>query len=162
MLCVGSSIFASACGFLDDDIGLSEEEFAASFGVGGVGGSIRGGSSHHIGSRGCGIRGSHSHSHLHPGHRKSRRRWTVQTTSEGPTVIDMDPSYISANSGASAESLAWREARDQDEEASHPPFYAAGEIRTWGDYLEAELQRAQEDTHNKTRANKTHTTRRAQ
>jgi hypothetical protein len=56
----------------------------------------------------------------------------------------MEASHISARK-AHGGTIVSHEAREEDEsdkESPDSPIYAAGELDTWGDYLEAELERA--------------------
>ncbi|QDG49877.1 hypothetical protein FIV42_03710 [Persicimonas caeni] len=134
LMCCGLICAASACGYLDDDITMSDEEFEASFGriAGGqsLGGYGRGY------TRGCGIgigtarvlggHGTLGQPHVH------RRPDSV--------VLEMGPTHITASVAQSAAGSARLAVLDHEQDSS--PIYSAGELDTWGDYLEAELHRA--------------------
>jgi hypothetical protein len=145
MLSLSLGIFASACGYLDEDIGLSDDDYEASFEQGGSltgGGMSSSGSYSHGSGSACGIAvGAGSHGHHH-GHHPSIGR-LVHPDQPGTTIIDMAPSHIAARSGTSAGVIVDREPGEDENEAG-APIYAAGELETWGDYLEAELQRVQQ------------------
>lgn len=123
----------SACGYLDDDLAKSDEEFAASLGMSGTGVSI--GGYGYGSSSGCGVGGT---SRVHGGRATTGHPHIRHQ--QYPTTLHLSPSYITASAGQGAAAGLRLAVAETDEQA--PPIYAAGEIETWGEYLEAELQRA--------------------
>lgn len=128
----------AGCGYLDDDIALSDEEFAQSFqGAQGLGSqtiTIEGGSFY---VSGCGIGGR---GYGHGDVARARRRPRV-----GTSTIDLAATTItvSGSTSPSGERRAvWRGEEAERDDEPHGPVYAAGELQTWGDYFEAEMRRA--------------------
>lgn len=134
LMCVGAVSISSACGYLDEDIALSDEEFEASFGRGG---SVSGSYGHGY-SSGCriGIGSATVHGHGSHGHPTVRH--------QTDTTIDMGATHITGSVPGEHRAVYLVELDDSEEseESDEPIDSSNGPIETWGDYLEAELQRA--------------------
>lgn len=126
-----------ACGYLDDDIGLSDAAYEQTFEGMAIHGSA-GSHGHHYGHGhgyvyGCGIRVGTSHIHRHYG-----LGYRVQ----GPPVV--------RHGGAAHGEAGAESGRPDDpgrlavvEPDRQPAPVASPRLETWGDYLELEIRRAQ-------------------
>jgi hypothetical protein len=134
LMCLGLLCAASACGYLDDEIAMSDEEFEASFGAIAGGGSM--GSYGRGYAHGCGI--GIGTARVHGGHGTLGQPHVHRRPDS--VVLEMGPTHITASVAQSAAGSARLAVLDDDKDS--PPIYTVGELDTWGDYLEAELHRA--------------------
>ena len=131
------ALASSACGFLDDDILLSDAQFEASFArEAATRGTISGSGT--VRSYGCGLSYNHSHGHGHGrlGHRHDPRR--RQSLLGGPQS-NPDARQDARRAGARATKLV---VVGEDEEQPTSTLHTAT-METWGNYLEAEWKRSQ-------------------
>ncbi len=132
--CALASVLINACGYLDEDITLTDEQFAQSFaGESADYGSGRGvGEGMHWYAHGCGVHG-YGYS---GGYGRYGDRARVETDAH-TSVINMGATTISASDPGGAQRWVVRHPSEDS-----PPYYRAGRLKTWGDYLEAEMERA--------------------
>lgn len=126
--CLLLALSATACGYLDDDLDLSDEEFADSFHAAGES-DLQAGSLGLYGSgRGCGVGyASHTH-HGHGSHGPVMRKGTG-SNGDTPSPARADKAHRERRE------VRWVVLDEDDQRENRD------DLKTWGDYLELEWRR---------------------
>ncbi|MFP4600536.1 MAG: hypothetical protein ACOC9W_01300 [Persicimonas sp.] len=129
-------VVAAGCGYLDDDILLSDEAFEASFEGKGEAEAITTAGRGHM--TGCGLHHGHG-THIHFGDEPIVIRASAPSEESAP-ISSGESRRLDADHRAARGRSAWLY-RDEEDDADQPGLSTG--LETWGQYLEAVLDQRQ-------------------